>query len=343
MSTRPTSLRSGLRSIEPTRARLQTMLISALNQRKIEDMRTSARLAPARDRAAATGWIQFVTDRGPVSIAPLLVDGALARTTTAQGQPDGASAAATLARIEPLVAALEAVLGAALHPDGLIVDPGDDKLLIRLDADGADGAMRHRLIVAVPPSMDADPIATPQMLTGALAGLRLRWTARLPAPAIPAPRLETLARGDLILLGTGPHVARLSLPGRNDRPTGRIDVRAGHIILTQDPHERDDIVTDPTAETNAAPEASFVEAPSGGSPDWSGVRVPATIEFDGGGFTAAELATLGKGSVLPLPAQGGTIAVRVVAGEKVVAEGELVTVGEGFGVLVTATRGQPED
>ena len=88
MSTRPTSLRSGLRSIEPDRARLQTILISALNQRKIEDMRTSARLAPARDRAAATGWIQFVTDRGPVSIAPLLVDGALARTTTAQGQPE---------------------------------------------------------------------------------------------------------------------------------------------------------------------------------------------------------------------------------------------------------------
>lgn len=342
MSTRPTSLRSGLRSIEPTRARLQTMLISALNQRRIEDMRTSARLAPARDRAAAAAWIQFVTDRGPVSVAPLLVDGALVRITTAQGQPDGASAAATLARIEPLVAALEAVLGAALHPDGLVNDPGEEQLLIRLDADGADGAMRHRLLIAVSPSMDADPIATPQMLSGALAGLRLRWTARLAAPSIPAPRLETLARGDLILLGTGPHVARLTLPGRNDRPTGRIEPPAGHIILTQDPHERDDIVTDPTAETTNA-KTSFVEAPSGGSPDWSGVRVPATIEFDGGGFTATELATLGKGSVLPLPSTGGTIAVRVIAGEKVVAEGELVAVGEGYGVLVTSTRGQQED
>lgn len=342
MSSRPTSLRSGLRSIEPDRARLQTMLIAALNQRRIEDLRTSARLAPARDRAAATGWIQFVTDRGPVSIAPLLVDGALARTTTAQGQPDGASAAATLARIEPLVAALEAVLGAALHPDGLVVDPGEEQVLIRLDADGPDGAMRHRLLVAVPSSLDAAPIAVPPMLTGMLAGLRLRWTARLPAPAIPAPRLARLARGDLILLGTGPHVARLALPGRNDRPAGRIDLAAGHILLTQDPHERDDIVTDPTAETTDTP-TLFVEAPSGGAPDWSGVRVPATIEFDGGGFTAAELATLGKGSVLPLPAQGGTIAVRVIAGEKVVAEGELVTVGEGFGVLVTATRGQQED
>ena len=342
MSSRPTSLRSALRSIEPDRARLQTMLISALNQRRIEDLRTSARLAPARDRAAATGWIQFVTDRGPVSIAPLLVDGALARTTTAQGQPDGAGAAATLARIEPLVAALEAVLGAALHPDGLVVDPGEEQVLIRLDADGSDGAMRHRLLIAMPSTLDATPIAVPPMLTGALAGLRLRWTARLPAPAIPAPRLAALARGDLILLGTGPHLARLALPGRNDRPTGRIDLAAGHILLTQDPHERDDIVTDPTAETTET-EAKFVEAPSGKAPDWGGVRVPAVIEFDGGGFTAAELATLGRGSVLPLPAQGGTIAVRVIAGEKVVAEGELVTVGEGFGVLVTATRGQAED
>lgn len=340
MTARPASLRSALRTIEPARARLQSLLISALNQRQIEDLRTSARLAPTRDHAAATVWIQFTTGRGPVSIATLLVDGTLARMTTGQGQPDGAGAAAALGRIEPLVAALETVLGTPLHPDGLVVgDPVEDQILIRLDAAGSDGAIRHRLLIAVPSSLEAEPIATPAMLTGTLAGLRLRWIARLPAPAIPAPRLAKLSRGDLILLGTGPHVARMTLPGRNDRPAGRIDVKAGHIILTQDPHERESIVTDPTETTDT--EATFIETPSG-SPDWSGVRVPAMIEFDGGGFTATELATLGKGSVLPLPSAGGTIAVRVVAGEKLVAEGELVALGEGFGVLVTAVRGQSE-
>jgi type III secretion protein Q len=338
MSARPTPIRAHLRAIEPQRARLQTLLISALNQRRIDDMKTSARLAAARDRAAATSWILFTTDRGPVAIAVLLVDGMLAHMTTPQGQPDGAGAAAALARIEPLVAALEAVLGAALHPAGLATDAGEEQLLLRLDAAGADGAMRHRLLIAVPPTIEAAPIAMPAMLGTVLSGLRLRWTARIAAPALPAPRVANLSRGDLILLGAGPHEVRLTLPGRNDRPRARIDLVAGRITLLQDPHDRDDIVTD-TTDGPTETGVSFTEPHPAAAPDWSDVRIPAQIEFDGGGFTAAELATLGKGSVLPLPSQGGTIAVRVVAGEKVVAEGELVAVGEGFGVLVTAPRG----
>ena len=60
-------------------------------------------------------------------------------------------------------------------------------------------------------------------------------------------------------------------------------------------------------------------------------------------MTAAELATLGKGSVLPLPAAAGTLPVRVIAGEQCVAEGELVAVGEGFGVLITGVAADGEE
>jgi type III secretion protein Q len=345
MSTRLTPVRANLRAIEPARARLQSTLISAFNRRRIDDLRTSARLAVARDRAAATAWIQFTTDRGPVAIAALLVDGTLARTSNAQGQPDGAAAAATLGRIEPLVAALETIIGVALHPAGLVREPVGEMLLIRLDAAGLDGTMRHRLLIGVPPAMEAQPVTTPAMLPGLLTHLRLRWTARIAAPALPAARLEKLGAGDLVLLGPGPLDTRLTLPGRNDHPRARLNLAAGQIILIQDPHERDDIVTDTTDEPNEGIVASLTGTPavapqqSAAPPDWGDVRVPATIEFDGGGFTAAELATLGRGSVLPLPAVAGTLAVRVIAGETVVAEGELVAVGEGFGVLVTEVRG----
>jgi flagellar motor switch/type III secretory pathway protein FliN len=79
-------------------------------------------------------------------------------------------------------------------------------------------------------------------------------------------------------------------------------------------------------------------APIHPAPDWADLKVAATIELDGGRLTAAQMATLGEGSVLQLPAGNGTLAVRIVAGGAVIADGELVAVGDGFGVLVTALR-----
>jgi flagellar motor switch/type III secretory pathway protein FliN len=47
--------------------------------------------------------------------------------------------------------------------------------------------------------------------------------------------------------------------------------------------------------------------------------------------------------VLPLPVTGGTLPVRVIVGEQCVAEGELVAVGEGFGVLITGVSADGEE
>ncbi|ATY31872.1 FliM/FliN family flagellar motor switch protein [Sphingomonas psychrotolerans] len=327
MNARPEQLRTNLRAIDQSRAQLQTTLIGALNRRLIDDLQTSVRVATERDRRAAIAWIQFRSGGHLVQIAPLLVDGALARVSGTQGTVDAAAAAATLGRIEPLVGALELVLGCELQPAGLHKSYTGDPVLLRLDAITANGVIQHRLLLAVPPETAVEPLAEIALAATAIGGLRLRWTARFEGPAVRAASIAAVASGDLLLLGTAAPVAKLSLPGRNDAPRARVAFKEGVLVLQDDaamdgPHE--------------AP------APAGGEAGWGDVRLPTTIEIIGSGMTAAELATLGKGSVLPLPAAGGTLPVRVIAGEQCVAEGELVAVGEGFGVLITGVSADGE-
>ena len=333
MSRSATAVRPRLRTIDPDRAGTQTALIAALNQREIEDLRTSARAASHRDRQAAIAWIQFTTRRGTILIAPLLVDNQLARMTNSQGQPDGAAAAATLGRIEPLVAALETAVGLELHPAGLSSVPDGEALLIRLDAQDRAGALRHRLLIGTPPGIDVEPLPLPAELPARVGGIALRWKAEISLPAIPVARLASIGRGDCILLGTGPLTANVALPGRKNRMTMTIDLKRGIAILDGDPQEEGANVSDRISRIEDAPSDTGASPPN-----WADLRIASTIEFDGGGLTAAELATLGKGSILPLPASGGTLAVRVIAGGNLVADGELVAVGDGFGVLVTSVR-----
>jgi len=328
MNASPEQLRTRLRAIDQDRAQLQTTLIGALNRRLIDSLQTGVRVATERDRRAAIAWIQFRSGEHLVQIAPLLVDGTLARVSGAQGSVDAAAAAATLGRIEPLVGALELVLGCELQPAGLHKSYAGDPVLLRLDAT-TNGVIQHRLLLAVPPEMAVEPLAEIELAATAIGGLRLRWTARFDGPAVRAARLAAIASGDLLLLGTVTPVAKLSLPGRNDAPRARIAFNDGMLVL------QDDVATD------GSPEAS-VPVSATGEAGWAEVRLPTTIEIIGAGMTAAELATLGKGSVLPLPIAGGTLPVRVIAGEQCVAEGELVAVGEGFGVLITGVAADGE-
>lgn len=327
MIQHPSPLRDRLPAIDGIRAERQTRLIAALNARRLGEQTLSARLALARDRRAASGWVRFRAGGRAVTIAPLLVDGELVRLSGAGGGPDAAIAARLLAAIEPLVVALESALGADLHPEGLTTEPPDDAILLRLDAACSRHAIRHRLIVAVPAEGEIASPALPAAEPALLANLRARWTATIDAPAIPASHIGTIVPGDLFLLGLTPLVARITIPGRRGLVRGRLEPMKGSMTL----HE--DIVPAP-ADTAAsgAPGNSVEGAPI----DWDAMKVPATIEIEGGLLSARDIAGLAGGSVLSLPQTGGTLAVRVVAGGTLIGAGELVAVGEGYGVLFTS-------
>jgi type III secretion protein Q len=326
MIQRPSPLRDRLPAIDEIRAERQTRLIAALNARRLGEQTLSARLALARDRRAASAWVRFRAGGRPVTIAPLLVDGELVRLSGAGGGPDAAIAARLLAAIEPLVVALESALGADLHPEGLTIEAPDDAILLRLDAACTRHSIRHRLIVAVPAEGEIASPALPSAEPALLATLRTRWTASIDAPAIPASHIGTIVPGDLFLLGLTPLVARITIPGRRGLVRGRLEPMKGSMTL----HE--DIVPSP-ADTAAAVESKTNDA----SPiDWDAMKVAATIEIEGGLLSARDIAGLAAGSVLPVPNTGGTLAVRVIAGGTLIGAGELVAVGDGFGVLFTS-------
>ena len=329
MTQRPIPLRDRLPAIDADRAERQTRLIAALNARRLGEQTLSARVALARDRRAASAWVRFRAAGRQVTIAPLLVDGELVRLSGVGGGPDAAIAARLLAAIEPLVVALESALGTDLHPEGLTGEAPDDAILLRLDAACTRHSIRHRLIVAVPSQGEIASPALPASEPALLATLRARWSAAIDAPAIPASHIGTIAPGDLFLLGLTPLVARISIPGRRGLVQGLLEPQKGSLTL----HE--DIVPAPADTAAGAPTPTVEGAPI----DWDAMKVPATIEIDGGLLSARDIAGLAAGSVLPVPQTGGTLAVRVVAGGTLIGAGELVAVGDGFGVLFTSSGG----
>ncbi|KQT35012.1 hypothetical protein ASG29_02440 [Sphingomonas sp. Leaf412] len=320
---RPMPLRDRLRALDAGRADRQTQLIAALNARRAGDLSLTARVAFARDQRAAGAWIGFAAGRRQVFVAPLLVDGELMRLSGGDGVPDPALAARLLPSIEPLLAALESAVGDDLRPATLVTAVPGDFIQLRLDAACSRHTIRHRLLVALPADGDVAESPLPPAPPALLSTLRTRWTAAFPAPALSAARIATIGHGDLLLLGIGPLSARITISGRDMPFVGRIEPSKGSMTL------QEDLVPPPGPSPHDADPVPAADAPK----DWEAMTMPTRIEIDGGLLSARDIAGLAAGSVLPVPQTGGTLRVRVIAGDTPIGGGELVAVGEGFGVL----------
>lgn len=316
------ALATRLRRIAPEQAETRLRLVGALNRRRVGAWRTEARAATADERDGAAGWLRFATAGGEVAVAPLIVAGAAVSPTVVQ---DAIAAAALLDPIEPLLAALEAVIGDDLHPAGLADAAADDRFVLHLDA-LADDQTAIRLLVAVPPGLPLapDPLTAPPLDPAALAAVPVAWRATITGPALAAARAATLAAGDLLLLGLAPLPTRLRC-GALTR-AAHLDPRKGRIIVQEDATAPIDPKVEPEPDDAPAP------APTD-------IPVRLTFALDGGTMPAGDLATLGAGSVLPLPAAGETLPVRILSGGAPIGTGELVAIGDGFGVIVTALAG----
>lgn len=314
------ALAARLRRIAPDQAETRLRLVGALNRRRVGAWRTEARAATADERDNAAGWLRFAAAGGEVAVAPLIVNGAAVSPTVLQ---DAVAAAALLDPVEPLVAALEAVIGGALQPVGMADAAADDRFVLHLDA-LADDQTAIRLLVAVPPGLPLapDPLTAPPLDPAALAAVPVAWRVTITGPALAAARAATLAAGDLLLLGLAPLQTRLRC-GALTR-AAQLDPRLGRIIVQEDATAP----IDPLPEPDAAPPGAPGDIP---------VRL--TFALDGGTMPAGTLATLGTGSVLPLPAAGETLPVRILSGGATIGTGELVAIGDGFGVIVTAQAG----
>jgi flagellar motor switch protein FliN/FliY len=92
---------------------------------------------------------------------------------------------------------------------------------------------------------------------------------------------------------------------------------------------------------SSEPEAAVTDEPApvpspGPAPLDSRFGVPITIELESTIIPLAKLQGLQEGSVLPLDASAGAIPVRILASGRPFARGSLVSVGDGYGVLIEA-------
>jgi len=62
--------------------------------------------------------------------------------------------------------------------------------------------------------------------------------------------------------------------------------------------------------------------------------VPLRFELDQAEVSLARLQSVQEGAVLPLQDREGALAVRILAGSRAIATGQIVSIGEGYGVLV---------
>lgn len=218
------------------------------------------------------------------------------------GRPDALRAALAMAAIEPLIAAIEGAWSTPLDATALTEE--SPTLAVRVERGGSAALLAVRAPEGLAPARRA---ARPDPARVAALPLRAEW--RLIGPALNPARLARIACGDLLLIAASPggalHAGGSAWPGRASFAPPRFQI-----------HQRDEV-------------SMFEEQ------DWAAARTAVEVVIDGGAIPVGRLAALRPGSIVELPAAGASLPVELRASGVRIGRGELVAVGEAYGVMLT--------
>jgi type III secretion protein Q len=259
-------------------------------------------------------WVVFDTVAGRVS---------LARADQATPPRDHAEVLARLDRTEPLLAALET--GDFAFDPVDVEDGAEAALLVRIEAFDAEAVCRHAVVLALnlevaeawpePPSDEAD--------LSALA-VPLPVVLTLDGPNVPAS--QTLGVGDVVLLPFGVErsiVATLAVADRRAR--GAFSPAGGRFAINSlEPIAMSDLSA--RIEPAASPDPALMAT----------ADLPVTLRAVLGEVTlsVAQLAALRPGSTVTLDVPPAEVRAVLLAGERPVAAGRLVALGEAYGLVI---------
>jgi type III secretion protein Q len=308
-----------LEPLDPAQASIRNHALGVMAALRVPGLRIAASLV----EASAGPWILFGTDSDAPRLAIIDLDGM-------QFAPeDDAALLVALDRFEPLLAALEAATGLALEPSGVSSRPPPEGLSIAFDVTSEDAAAASRLILHVDAALAGawPPAAVDLAADGPHQAVPIRGELVLEAAEVAASRVAALRPGDMVLTPSGPNRAgdaRLLLAGR--RLTGRFDP-ADHRFTVISIEES--AMTGPPA--NAA-----VLAREGPDPDAVAIDPPVALRVMLGevSLPLSELAGLRPGSTVVLGRTVQDKAAVLLAGEHRIATGQLVAVGEAYGLLI---------
>lgn len=190
---------AGLPRIAPDEKALRQVLLESLNG--VNAAGFTLRVEVLRDLSYELCWFRCV-------------DGAYLAIEQWSGEAvrflhrDSAIAVEWLERAEPFVAAVECALGIELEPADLVAEgmPSD---CLGLHIEGlVDGAVQHRILLAVPRGLRLRPAPAP-FAPELLADVAIEVDLVLEGPRLEPHEAADLARGDLVLLNGSQLSARL--------------------------------------------------------------------------------------------------------------------------------------
>jgi len=309
MSPSPEPLIAALPSLSPRLAAARDRMLSLLS-RTIGDLTLKAAIA---EDAPDGPWVVFDTAAGRVGLAQ--VGEGAAR--------DQAEVLARLDRLEPLLAALET--------SGLVFDPVDVEaaseadIHLCLEAFDADRILRHAVVLALDLAVaEGWPGADPPPADLSSSAVPLPVALTLDGPTVPAS--SALGIGDIVLLPFGvDRVLPATLAVGVHRACGHFSpARGGFSVNSLEPILMSDFA------------ASAAVDPSSPDPAMLAIDLPVALRVALGEvtLTAAQLASLRPGATVTLDVPPAEARAMLLAGERPVASGRLVALGEAYGLVI---------
>ena len=331
-------LASRLPKVEEVQAYAGSRLLASLARAGLR-----ARIAPQTVPDEARWRIELGSDFGSLALEPVRASGKTLVIASRDGAPDLVAAGEALDASEALIGAIEAALGTALWP--LCLHGGGEPasaqtvLDVQVEAPGDDCA-RLRVSTDVLERMPWPQWAQPPQ---ALQELDVPCRIRIGGCTVGADRLAVLGPGDLLLdtMRTAP-LWSVQVTVINAPPI-MATLHPATRELTLDSKERPTMNTaspegdhDSTPRDESTPAHGSTPAhdstPGEDAATWTGIPMALRFELPGITLPLAAIAGLQPGSVMKIAAADAALRVEVLAGDKSLGHGELVAVGDSFGV-----------
>lgn len=304
----PEPLIAALPSLSPRLAAARDKMLSILS-RTIGDLILEAAIV---EEAPDGPWVVFDTAAGRVGLAQV-----------GEGARDHAEVLARLDRLEPLLAALET---SSLSFDPVDVEAASEAdILVRVEALDGERVLRHAVVLALDLAVAEawpDVDAAPADLSSLAVPLPVALT-------LDGPTVQTdaaLGVGDFVLLPFGvDRTMSATLVVGGHRARGLFSpARGGFSVNSLEPIPMSDFAISAAVEPSS-PDAATL-----------GGDLPVTLRVALGEvtLTASQLASLRPGATLTLDVPPSEARAVLLAGERSVASGRLVALGEAYGLVI---------
>jgi len=320
-----------LPSIDPAQADAMTRLLGVLAH---AGLRASPWHEPEQraDFDPATVWVAFDSDLGELRLAPLKAAGRPVAVRAASGRIDPAAVGSALEASEPLIGTLEQAIGSPLVPRSLHAGPRRGSCAVRLqsrDGHAARIGLSHEACERLQPA----PMSA---LPAALLPVRLPCRVALGACLLSRDEWGGMTPGDVLLPAhdlSSPWPVRATVFHQRHEATAWFRPQEGVLVFTNEEHH-------PMSDPNSG--RQMADPNQAGGSDWESLPVRVRFELQRVSVPLGVLAGLQPGAVIHVARSAQAISVDLLTDDRLIGRGEVVALGDGFGVrvreLLPATR-----